>query len=77
MPGQGGSSDKHTQPDVGPVSRDSLVEEREHVRIWLDAKARPMLVVTPLPHKERLSELSDEELVQLWRAGVETMQVSG
>jgi len=30
--------------------------------VWLDAKARPMLVITPRRHIERLSEMSDQEL---------------
>jgi hypothetical protein len=31
----------------GPTSQDSLVMETERMRVWFDAKARPMLVVTP------------------------------
>eukprot|EP00798_Chlamydomonas_sp_ICE-L_P014945 gene14945-21001_t len=31
----------------GPTSKDSLVWESERMRVWFDAKARPMLVVTP------------------------------
>ena len=31
----------------GPTSQDSLVMETGRMRVWFDAKARPMLVITP------------------------------
>ena len=47
------------------TSSDSLLSETAHTRVWIDAKARPMLVFTPLRHVERLSELHDCELHDL------------
>eukprot|EP00877_Chromochloris_zofingiensis_P008367 jgi/Chrzof1/3784/Cz13g08190.t1 len=55
---------------AGPVSRDSLIKETKHMRCWLDAKARPLFVITPKLHHERLLDLSDDELVDLFRSAV-------
>jgi diadenosine tetraphosphate (Ap4A) HIT family hydrolase len=63
---QGVQGEEHAAAD-GPTARDSLIHQGEHMRTWLDAKGRPMLIVTPLPHRERLADLTDAELVALWR----------
>lgn len=55
---------------AGPKSSDSLLAERGHCRIWLDAKGRPMVVVTPKRHVDRLAQLSGEELCCLWRSAL-------
>jgi hypothetical protein len=47
------------------TSSDSLLSETAQTRVWIDAKARPMLVFTPVRHVERLSELHDCELHDL------------
>ena len=47
------------------TSADSLLSESAYSRVWIDAKARPMLVFTPVRHVERLSELDDCELHDL------------
>ncbi|KAG9284082.1 hypothetical protein G9A89_022856 [Geosiphon pyriformis] len=35
-------------------------------QIWLDAKARPMFIITPIRHIERLSECTDDEIFQMF-----------
>jgi diadenosine tetraphosphate (Ap4A) HIT family hydrolase len=62
----GVQGEEHASAD-GPTAKDSLIYQGEHTRAWLDAKGRPMLIVTPLPHRERLFDLADAELVALWR----------
>jgi diadenosine tetraphosphate (Ap4A) HIT family hydrolase len=44
------------------TSSDSLLSESQFTRVWIDAKARPMLIFTPVRHVERLSDMSDDEL---------------
>ena len=61
----------------GPTARDSLIHQDEHMRAWLDAKGRPMLIVTPVQHRERLSDLTDAELAALWRAAASQLQRLG
>lgn len=63
--------------DAGPTSRDSLIHESQHMRVWLDAKGRPMLVVTPKRHCERLADLGDRELVDLWRTAIDQLTSLG
>lgn len=63
--------------DSGPRSKDSLIEEGTHIRTWLDAKGRPMLILTPLRHVEEMRDLSDDELVSLWRSAVKAMDELG
>ncbi len=41
-----------------------LVHQGGASMLWLDAKDRAMLVLTPRTHKERLSQLDEEELAQ-------------
>ncbi|KAJ3113575.1 hypothetical protein HDU96_003273 [Phlyctochytrium bullatum] len=40
----------------------------ELVRVWLDAQARAMVVVTPRRHTGGMDDMSDEEITSLWRA---------
>ncbi|RUP47156.1 hypothetical protein BC936DRAFT_146073 [Jimgerdemannia flammicorona] len=47
---------------AGPVSS-SLI------RLWLDANARPMYIVTPSRHVERLSECTDDEIFHIYHSG--------
>eukprot|EP00475_Leptophrys_vorax_P019603 TRINITY_DN26864_c0_g1_i1.p1 TRINITY_DN26864_c0_g1~~TRINITY_DN26864_c0_g1_i1.p1 ORF type:complete len:309 (-),score=70.30 TRINITY_DN26864_c0_g1_i1:59-985(-) len=47
------------------VSQDSLIFEDSTCRVWLDAKGRPMFVVTPVKHVERINQLQDDEIHQL------------
>lgn len=54
----------------GLTSADTLIHESEHTRCWLDAKARPMVVVTPKKHYERLEDLNDGELLDFWHTAV-------
>jgi diadenosine tetraphosphate (Ap4A) HIT family hydrolase len=61
----------------GPRARDSLIFQGDHVRAWIDAKGRPMLIVTPIRHRERLSDLDDAELPALWRTALEQMSRLG
>ncbi|KAI8832004.1 hypothetical protein BC829DRAFT_101380 [Chytridium lagenaria] len=37
-----------------------------HARSWMDAQARPMVVVTPRRHVGGMDEMTDEEIVGLW-----------
>lgn len=57
----------------GPTARDSLIFQGEHARAWLDAKGRPMLIVTPVRHHERLAALCDAELLALWRTAMQQL----
>lgn len=43
-----------------------LLRDLRLCRVWLDAKARPMIILTPRRHVERLSELSAEECRDLF-----------
>jgi diadenosine tetraphosphate (Ap4A) HIT family hydrolase len=54
--------------DPGPLSSDSLLQEDAVVRCWLDAKARPMMIVTPMKHVETMQELDDVALLGMWKA---------
>ncbi|UJR25315.1 hypothetical protein I4U23_006666 [Adineta vaga] len=51
----------------------SFLSEQRHTRAWLDARAREKLILTPIRHVERLSELIDEneEMEAFWRDAVE------
>ena len=53
---------------IAITSADALLVESAHTRVWIDAKARPMLIFTPRRHAERLSDLDDVELEDLLRA---------
>jgi len=53
--------------DTSLMSKDTLLESFEHHNAWIDAKARPLYVVTPKRHVRRLAELGDDELVSFWR----------
>lgn len=57
----------------GPTSADTLLFSADGMRCWLDAKSRPMFVVTPILHEERMSALTDADLVSLWRVAVATL----
>lgn len=48
------------------TSADTLLHEGGGVRVWLDAKARNMLIVTPLRHVESMEDMTDGELRELW-----------
>lgn len=41
-------------------------EEKSVVRVWMDAKARNMLILTPLRHVESMDEMTDCEVASLW-----------
>jgi hypothetical protein len=43
--------------DTSLMSKDTLLESFEHHNAWIDAKARPLYVVTPKRHVRRLAEL--------------------
>ena len=43
--------------DTSLVSKDTLLHVFEHHNAWLDAKARPLFVVTPKRHVRRLADL--------------------
>jgi diadenosine tetraphosphate (Ap4A) HIT family hydrolase len=55
----------------------SLLSEQQYTRAWLDGRAREKLILTPIPHVERLSELTDEEMEAFWRDVVELMNREG
>mmetsp|Transcript_8057 Transcript_8057/g.15276 ORF Transcript_8057/g.15276 Transcript_8057/m.15276 type:complete len:288 (+) Transcript_8057:226-1089(+) len=57
------------------TTRDTALGEFEFHRAWIDAKARPLLVLTPKRHVRRLSELSDDELVAFWRDAVDMIEL--
>jgi diadenosine tetraphosphate (Ap4A) HIT family hydrolase len=51
----------------------SLLSEQQFHRAWLDGKSRPRLIITPIRHVQRWSDLTDEdgEMDALWRDAVE------
>jgi hypothetical protein len=49
-----------------PVSRVCLLCETSSNRVWMDAKARPMFVITPLLHHESLYTLDPDALFALF-----------
>ncbi len=73
-PGGGGEADDVLR---GTTARHSLVLDAPHARCWLDAKARPLLVVTPRRHVERLSSLGPEEAAGLVAAAAEGLRRLG
>ncbi|CAG8570574.1 10828_t:CDS:1 [Paraglomus occultum] len=48
-----------------PYPSTTLECEKLH-RLWFDAKARPMFIVTPERHVERLSDCTDEEIFEMF-----------
>ncbi|CAF0811169.1 unnamed protein product [Rotaria sp. Silwood1] len=55
------------------LSMATLLSEQQYTRAWLDAKTRAMLILTPIRHVERLSELNDEngEMEAFWHDAIE------
>lgn len=53
-------------PD-SPTSIDSLIEERNGMRFWIDGKARPVIVATPVAHRINFEQMTDAELVEIYR----------
>lgn len=51
-----------------------LVSESLHHRVWIDKRLRPMFVVTPRAHVERLSALDDAALCALFHDARATLQ---
>lgn len=58
----------------GPSSRDALILETGHNRVWFDAKARPMFIVTPKEHYQRLSELSPAGLYDMFKSAMDVLE---
>lgn len=58
------------------LSKASLISEQKYTRAWLDGNARSKLILTPIRHVERLSELNDEngEMEGFWNDIVELIQ---
>jgi hypothetical protein len=58
------------------LSMTSLLSEQQHTRAWLDVRARPKLIITPIRHVERLSELIDEdgETEAFWQDAVNLVE---
>ncbi|CAG8440575.1 11933_t:CDS:10 [Diversispora eburnea] len=48
-------------------------KERFH-NLWIDAKARPMFVITPIRHVERLSECTEEEIFSMFLLSIQTLE---
>jgi hypothetical protein len=60
-------------------SRDTLLHDDDDaglhgVRVWLDAKARNMLIVTPSRHVESMEDMTDAELRDLWMGCVAVVE---
>ncbi|CAF0804047.1 unnamed protein product [Adineta steineri] len=55
------------------LSKTSLLSEQQYTRAWLDGRAREKLILTPIRHVERLSELIDEngEMEAFWYDAIE------
>lgn len=49
------------------TSADCIVASTEHTNVWVDAKGRRVLIVTPKRHVERVTELTGAEWHDLWR----------
>ncbi|KAF0448078.1 diadenosine tetraphosphate hydrolase HIT family-like protein [Gigaspora margarita] len=48
-------------------------DTKKLLSLWLDAKARPMFIITPVRHVERLSECSDEELFSIFHLATQVL----
>jgi diadenosine tetraphosphate (Ap4A) HIT family hydrolase len=61
------------------LSRVTLLSEQQYTRAWLDGRARPKLILTPIRHVERLLELTDEdgEMKAFWYDAVELFNREG
>ncbi|CAG8593218.1 3163_t:CDS:1 [Paraglomus brasilianum] len=62
------SCDSHSETNRAsslPYPSSTLAYEKLH-RLWFDAKARPMFIVTPERHIERLSDCTDEEIFAMF-----------
>ncbi|RHZ49597.1 hypothetical protein Glove_519g74 [Diversispora epigaea] len=58
---------------VSKLDYPSTTKERLH-NLWMDAKARPMFVITPIRHVERLSECTEEEIFSLFLLSVQALE---
>jgi len=45
-----------------------------HHNLWTDAKARPMFIVTPKRHIERLSECNDQEIFSMFLLAIQIIE---
>ncbi|KAJ3176354.1 hypothetical protein HK101_010457 [Irineochytrium annulatum] len=52
--------------DIGNLVTTVGSGTRDRVRFWLDAQARPLLLVTPRRHVGGMEEMNDEEVAALW-----------
>lgn len=59
------------------TASDSLMLEGGGVRVWLDAKARNMLIVTPKRHVGSMEDMTDVELRDLWAGCAAAMRREG
>ncbi|CAF1604549.1 unnamed protein product [Didymodactylos carnosus] len=44
----------------------TLISEQQHTRAWFDGRNRPKLILTPIRHLHRLSEMTDKEFSSFW-----------
>ncbi|UJR18308.1 hypothetical protein I4U23_005210 [Adineta vaga] len=49
------------------LSQLSSIQQNSTTSIWLDAQLRKKLIVTPKRHIERLSDMTDEEMILFWK----------
>lgn len=49
------------------TSADCIVASTEHTNVWVDAKGRKVLIVTPKRHVERVTDLTAAEWRDLWQ----------
>lgn len=56
------------------VAQASLLKTTRFNRCWIDAKARPFFIVTPLEHVETFTALTDEQLVAFYADGIDLLR---
>ncbi|CAG8528550.1 2116_t:CDS:1 [Acaulospora colombiana] len=63
-------TNKISRINYPPTARETTTKLHN---IWIDAKARPMFVITPVRHVERLSGCTDEEVFSMFSLAVQVL----
>ncbi|GMH42196.1 hypothetical protein BSKO_10115 [Bryopsis sp. KO-2023] len=63
--------------EAAPTSMDTLLSESTHSRCWLDAKARPKIIVTPKRHVRSIFLLSMDEIEDFFQVALMQLRELG
>jgi len=58
------------------TNRDLCIYENDHTRCFLDAQARPMYIIIMKHYARKQSDLSDQDLMAFWRAGLQVLDTN-